>query len=63
VSKHTFLPGHSTTISILADDGGIFFLDVAVKTPQIKLEITNQGRSISAFDIECHARYLAATTR
>ncbi|OWZ19412.1 hypothetical protein PHMEG_0006352 [Phytophthora megakarya] len=62
VVSHAFLPGHSSMISILGDDGGIFFLDVAAKKPQIKLEISNQGRMISAFDIECHARYLAATT-
>ncbi|EGZ25527.1 hypothetical protein PHYSODRAFT_449053, partial [Phytophthora sojae] len=62
VVSHAFLPGHSTTISILGDDGSIFFLDVAAKNPQIKLEISNNGRSISAFDIECHARYLAAST-
>ncbi|KAL3666135.1 hypothetical protein V7S43_008924 [Phytophthora oleae] len=62
VITHTFLPGHSTMISILDDDGGIFFLDVAAKDPQIKLEISNRGRTISAFDIECHARYLAAST-
>ncbi|KAK1935017.1 TBC1 domain family member 31 [Phytophthora citrophthora] len=60
--QHAFLPGHSTMISILGDDGGIFFLDVAAKNPQIKLEISNRGRTISAFDIECHARYLAAST-
>ncbi|KAH7492564.1 TBC1 domain family member 31 [Phytophthora ramorum] len=62
VSSHAFLPGHNTMISILGDDGGIFFLDVAAKNPQIKLEIANRGRTISAFDIECHARYLAAST-
>ncbi|KAG7389469.1 TBC1 domain member 31 [Phytophthora pseudosyringae] len=62
VVSHAFLPGHNTMISILADDGGIFFLDVAAKNPQIKLEISNRGRTISAFDIECHARYLAAST-
>eukprot|EP00644_Phytophthora_capsici_P014018 jgi/Phyca11/74151/gw1.3.587.1 len=62
VTTHAFLPGHSTLISILGDDGGIFFLDVAAKNPQIKLEISNRGRTISAFDIECHARYVAAAT-
>ncbi|KAL4161353.1 hypothetical protein PRNP1_001908 [Phytophthora ramorum] len=62
VSSHAFLPGHNTMISILGDDGGIFFLDVAAKNPQIKLEIANRGSTISAFDIECHARYLAAST-
>ncbi|KAG6578002.1 tbc1 domain family member 31 isoform x4 [Phytophthora cinnamomi] len=62
VASHAFLPGHSTTISILGDDGSIFFLDVAAKNPQIKLEISDSGRTISAFDIECHARYLAAST-
>ncbi|KAE9349401.1 hypothetical protein PF008_g6919 [Phytophthora fragariae] len=62
VTSHAFLPGHSTTISILGDDGSIFFLDVAAKNPQIKLEISNNGRAISAFDIEYHARYLAAAT-
>lgn len=50
-------------ISILGDNGGVFFLGVAAKNPQIKLEISNQGRTISTFDIECHARYLAASTR
>ncbi|GMF23545.1 unnamed protein product [Phytophthora lilii] len=49
-------------ISILGDDGSIFFLDVAAKNPQIKLEIANNGSSISAYDIECHGRYLAAST-
>ncbi|KAG2503078.1 hypothetical protein JM18_007894 [Phytophthora kernoviae] len=56
VVSHAFLPGHTTMISILGDDGSVFFLDVAAKTPQIKLEIANRGRAISAFDIECHAR-------
>ncbi|KAG3120410.1 hypothetical protein PI124_g3676 [Phytophthora idaei] len=62
VVSHAFLPGHNTMLSILADDGGVFFLDVAAKNPQIKLEISNRGRTITAFDIECHARYLAAST-
>ncbi|RLN60867.1 hypothetical protein BBP00_00005732, partial [Phytophthora kernoviae] len=56
VVSHAFLPGHTTMISILGDDGSVFFLDVAAKNPQIKLEIANRGRAISAFDIECHAR-------
>lgn len=62
VVSHAFLPGHNTLVSILADDGGIFFLDVAAKNPQIKLEISNRGQTIAAFDIECHGRYLAAIT-
>ncbi|POM78059.1 Hypothetical protein PHPALM_4458, partial [Phytophthora palmivora] len=62
VVSHVFLPGQNSMISILGDDGSIFFLDVAAKNPQIKLEISNQGRTISAFDIECHSRYLAAST-
>ncbi|ETM99829.1 hypothetical protein PPTG_18638 [Phytophthora nicotianae INRA-310] len=62
VVSHAFLPGHNTMLSILADDGGVFFLDVAAKNPQIKLEISNRGRIITAFDIEYHARYLAAST-
>ncbi|KAF4028314.1 Rab-GTPase-TBC domain [Phytophthora infestans] len=62
VVSHAFLPGHNSMLSILADDGGVFFLDVAAKSPQIKLEISNRGRTATAFDIECHARYLAAST-
>ncbi|CAI5715652.1 unnamed protein product [Peronospora destructor] len=62
VIRHAFLPKHNTMISILADDGGVVFLDVAAKDPQIKLEISNRGRTISTYDIEYHARYLAAST-
>ncbi|CEG43732.1 tbc1 domain family member 31 isoform x4 [Plasmopara halstedii] len=62
VVTHAFLPGHNTMVSILADDGEIFFLDIAARNPQIKLEISNCGRKIVAFDIECHGRYLATTT-
>ncbi|CAI5702165.1 unnamed protein product [Peronospora effusa] len=62
VVRHAFLPEHNTMISLLVDDGGVVFLDVAAKDPQINLEISNRGRTISTFDIECHARYLAAST-
>ncbi|TDH72853.1 hypothetical protein CCR75_008940 [Bremia lactucae] len=62
VVYHAFLPGCKTVVSILADNGKLFFLDVAAKNPQIQLDISHQGRSISAFDIECHGRYLAACT-
>lgn len=49
-------------ISILEGDGGLFFLDVAAKKPKIKLEISKRDKKFTAFDIECHGRYLAACT-
>lgn len=61
--QHAFLPGNDRTISILGDDGGLFFLKVSAKRPKIKVEIGDRGRTITAFDVECHARYLAACTR
>lgn len=51
-----------TTISILESDGGLFFLDVAASKPKINLEISKRDTKFTAFDIECHARYLAACT-
>lgn len=58
--QHAFVPGHVSTISILERDGGLFFLDVAASKPRIQLEIARRDKKFTAFDIECHARYLAA---
>uniref|UniRef100_K3WZ94 Uncharacterized protein n=1 Tax=Globisporangium ultimum (strain ATCC 200006 / CBS 805.95 / DAOM BR144) TaxID=431595 RepID=K3WZ94_GLOUD len=63
VVSHTFVPGHESTISILEGDGSLFFLDVAVKKPKIQLEISHSGKPFTAFDIECHGRYVAASSK
>ena len=49
-------------LSILGDDGTLFFLNAAAAKPAIKLEIASRDRKFTAFDVEPHAKYVACCT-
>ncbi|DAZ96216.1 TPA: hypothetical protein N0F65_012578 [Lagenidium giganteum] len=62
VVTHAFVPGDCNMVSFLGDDGSVFFLDVAVKKPKVKLEVSSKDRKLFTYTIECHGRYMASCT-